>query len=73
LPRPAQLQLRQLDLDDRGVRQHSCAAVFRKQRQRAGLRDVVLPPGTPRAAAPRAPQVRALALRRSGVRPSRCC
>jgi hypothetical protein len=32
LPRPAQLQLRQLDVDDRGVRQHSCAAVFRKQR-----------------------------------------
>jgi hypothetical protein len=37
LPWPAQLQLRQLDVDDRGVRQHSGAAVFRKQRQRPRL------------------------------------
>src|SRR5271165_3185827 len=36
LPRPAQLQLRQLDADNRSVRQLSFAAVFRKQRQRAG-------------------------------------
>src|SRR6266446_6102779 len=38
LPRPAQPQLRQLDVDDRGVRQQSFTAVLRKQRQREGLR-----------------------------------
>src|SRR5580693_3079575 len=42
LPWPPQLQLRQLDVDDRGVRQHSCAAVFRKQRQRLRLRGAFL-------------------------------
>ncbi len=42
LPRPAQPQLRQLDVDDRGVRQQSFTAVLRKQRQREGLRRAVL-------------------------------
>src|SRR6202022_489830 len=42
LPRPAQLQFRQLDADDRGVRQQPFTAVLRKQRQRARLRGAVL-------------------------------
>src|SRR5467141_4339506 len=42
LPRPAQPQLRQLDADDRNVRQQSFTAVLRKQRQRAGLRGAIL-------------------------------
>src|SRR6202040_1613223 len=42
LPRPAQPQLRQLDADNRRVRQQSFTAVLRKQRQRAGLRRAVL-------------------------------
>jgi hypothetical protein len=39
---PTQLQLRQLDVDDRGIRQHSGAAVFWKQRQRPRLRGAFL-------------------------------
>src|SRR6516165_8457063 len=42
LPRPTQLQLIELQADDRGVRQHSLAAVFRKQRQGARRRRSVL-------------------------------
>jgi hypothetical protein len=42
LPWPAQPQFRQLDADDRGIRQQPLAAVFRKQRQRPRPRGAIL-------------------------------
>ena len=47
LPRPAQPQLRQLQPNDRGVRQQPFAAIFGKQRQRARPRRPLRP--TPRS------------------------
>jgi hypothetical protein len=42
LPWSTQTQFRQSDADNRGVRQQPLDAVFRKQRQRPGLRGAIL-------------------------------